>query len=358
MRHGARPPAWAWLAPLVGWGVLAAGIAAHAPLLAVLQGGALIACVLAAVHHADIVALRVGEPLGTVLLALAVTVIEIGLIAALMMSDAAGTAALARDTVFASVMIILNGMVGICLLVAALRHGEQSFGLYGVSVTLTALSTITVITLILPNTTTTAAGASYTPAQLVFVAVVSLLVYGVFLLVQAVRHRAYFLPPAGAPAREAARPGRAAAGIGALLMLACLGAVILLAKALAPSVEAVASSVQAPKAVVGVVIAAIVLLPEGLSALAAARANRIQTSLNLALGSAMASIGLTIPVVAAISLATHHPLVLGLDLKGTTLLGLSLLVASVSLGTGRTIGLQGVVHLVIFGVYLFTTAAP
>jgi Ca2+:H+ antiporter len=356
-----RVPSWSWLAPLAGWALLAASLVLRHPVLTALEGAGLIACVLAAVHHAEVVAHRVGEPFGTLLLALAVTVIEVALIVSLMLSGGAATAALARDTVFAAVMIILNGMVGVCLLVGATRHGEQSFNLYGVNATLAALAAISVITLVLPNATTSASGPSYSTSQLSFVAVVSLVLYGAFVLAQTVRHRDYFLPPGGSAhdeAEHAAPPSAGMATFSGVLLLACLGAVILLAKALAPVIEAAVDSVQAPKAVVGVVIAVIVLLPEGLAALRAARVDRLQTSLNLALGSAMASIGLTIPAVAVVSIATGWTLVLGLDLKSTVLLGLSLLVATLSLGTGRTIGLQGVVHLVIFGVYLFTTVVP
>ena len=353
-------PFWTWLAPVVGWAVLAAALTVKHPLLAVAEGVGLIACVLAAVHHAEVVAHRVGEPFGTMLLALAVTAIEVALIVSLMISGGEATMALARDTVFASIMIILNGMVGICLLVGALRHGEQSFGLYGVNATLAALAAISVITLVLPNTTTTSLGPSYSVSQLAFVAFVSLVLYGAFVLVQTGRHRDYFLP-IGRPEHEeehADPPTTGAAVVSTVLLLFCLVAVILLAKKLAPFIEAGVDSFGAPKAVVGVIVAAIVLLPESLAALNAARANRLQTSLNLALGSAMAAIGLTIPTVAVLSIGMGWTLVLGLDHKATVLLGLSLVVATLSLGTGRTIGLQGVVHLIIFGVYLFTTVVP
>jgi Ca2+:H+ antiporter len=258
-------------------------------------------------------------------------------------------------------MIILNGMVGLSLLVGAVRHGEQSFSLYGVNATLATLAAITVIAFVLPNATTSTLGPTYSMSQLGFVAVVSLVLYGAFVLVQTVRHRDYFLPDQETVkdnARPAAKPSSVAAAASAALLVCCLTVVILLAKKLAPVVEAGVDSIQAPKAAVGVVIAVIVLLPESLAALNAARANRLQTSLNLALGSAMASIGLTIPAVALVSITTGLPLVLGLDLKGSLLLGLSLLVATLSLGTGRTIGLQGIVHLVIFAVYLFTTLVP
>lgn len=312
-------------------------------------------------HHAEVVAHRVGEPLGTVLLALAVTVIEVGLIVSLMLSGGEATAALARDTVFASIMIILNGMVGLCLLVGALRHGEQSFSLYGVNATLATLATIAIITLVLPNATTSIPGPSYSISQLTFVAAAAIVLYGAFVAVQTVRKRDYFLPPADLAehaADGAMPPSTVTARLGAILLIVCLAAVILLAKTLASAIETAVDSVRAPRAIVGVVIAMIVLLPESIAALNAARRNRPQTSLNLALGSAMASIGLTIPAVAAVSIATGWPLILGLDTKGSLLLGLSLLVATLSLGTGKTIGLQGIVHLVLFATYLFTTIVP
>jgi Ca2+:H+ antiporter len=356
-----RMPLWTWLVPLAGWVVLGASHAVRHPLLTPLEGAALLGSVLAAVHHAEVVAHRAGEPVGTLLLALAVTAIEAGLIVSLMLAGGEATAALARDTVFAATMIILNGMVGVCLLLGASRHGEQSFGLYGVNATLAALATISVIVFILPNETTTVIGPSYSASQLIFVAVVCLVIYGVFLLVQTVRHRDYFLPPAelrSDASQHAAPPSTGMALISGAFLLMCLAAVILLAKAMAPAIEVAVDRAGAPKAVVGVVIAVVVMLPESLAALKAARANRLQTSLNLALGSAMASIGLTVPAVAAVSVVGGWTLVLGLDPEGMVLLALSLLVATLSLGTGRTTVLQGAVHLVIFGVWLFTTVVP
>jgi Ca2+:H+ antiporter len=354
-------PIWTWLAPLAGWAFLGASAAVSHPGLTTALGAGLIGCVLAAVHHAEVVAHRVGEPFGTLVLALAVTVIEVALIVSLMLAGGEGSAALARDTVFAAVMIILNGMVGLSLLVGGSQHGEQAFGLYGVNASLATLATMAVLTLVLPNTTTSIAGPVYAPSQLALVAATSLILYGAFVLVQTVRHRDYFLPEGDAAhdaEAHAPPPSRRAAWISGVLLLACLGAVVLLAKALAPTIEAGVDAVGAPKAVVGVVIAAIVLLPESLAALRAARADRLQTSMNLALGSALASIGLTIPAVTVVSLLTGWTLVLGLDLKGMALLMLSLIVATLSLGTGRTTVLQGTVHLVIFAVYLFTTVVP
>ncbi|MBC7719069.1 MAG: ionic transporter y4hA [Chitinophagaceae bacterium] len=359
-------PVWTWLVPAAGWALLggmwlgASGMA-YTGLLTV----SMLACVLTAVHHAEVIAHRLGEPYGTLLLAIAVTTIEVALIVSLMLSGGPATTALARDTVFAAVMIILNGIIGLCLLAGSSRHGEQSFGLKGVSASLATLAAIAVLTLVLPNFTTTVPGPFYSMSQLAFIAVVSVVLYGTFVLVQTVRHRDYFLPPPGKvnvnnnndeDHAEPPSPGVALASLA--LLLACLGGVVLLAKSLAPVIETAVISAGAPKALVGVIIAAVVLLPEGLAAFRAARADRLQTSLNLALGSALASIGLTIPVVALVSITTGWTLTLGLDAKSSVLLMLSLLVTTLSLGTGRTTVLQGVVHLVIFAAYLFTTVIP
>jgi Ca2+:H+ antiporter len=348
------------VAPAAGWLMLAGTMAGWSGFFLLLVAAALMGCVLAAVHHAEVIAHRVGEPYGTLLLALAITVIEVALIVVLMIAGGPATAALARDTVFAAVMIILNGIIGLCLLLGASRHGEQSFGRYGVNASLATLAAIVMLTLVLPIYTTTAPGPAYSASQLGFIAVISLVLYGTFVLVQTVRHRDYFLPPLGAGGDEAHAqpPTHREAWLSLALLLACLVAVVLLAKSLAPAVEKAVDAAGAPPALVGIIIASLVLMPEGLAALRAARANRLQTSMNLALGSALASIGLTIPAVAIVSLATGWTLMLGIDVKSTVLLVLSLLVATLSLGTGRTTVLQGMVHLVIFAVYLFTTIVP
>lgn len=350
---------WTWAAPAAGWAAIAAsGVAAMpSPLLAAV----LIATVLAAVHHAELIAHRVGEPFGTFLLAVAVTVIELGLIVTLMSAAGEDAATLARDTVFAAVMIILNGLVGTCILIGAIRHREQTFKQTGVSAALATLCALTVLTLVLPNFTVSEPGPVYSPPQLAFVAVVSFLLYATFVSVQTVRHRDYFLPPKPVAADEevhAEPPTSRQTTASAVLLIACLGAVVLLAKALAPPIEAGVAALGAPRTVVGVIIAALVLLPESVAAVRAALANRLQTSLNLGLGSALATIGLTIPAVAALSLMVELPIALGLDGKSIVLLFLTLIVGTLSLGTGRTTILQGVVHLVIFGVYLFTTIVP
>lgn len=354
-------PAWTWVAPLVGWVVMGAGLVfSGSGWLAVLAALALAGSVMASVHHAETVAHRVGEPFGTLVLALAVTVIEVALIVTMMLGGGASTAALARDTIFAAVMIIINGMVGLCLLLGAQRHHEQTFAQRGVSASLATLAAIAVLTMVLPNFTSSAQGPHYSPSQLGFIAVVTLILYGAFVLIQTVRHRDYFLPPNADESTDSheAPPSNRQAWLGLALLLACLVAVVVLAKTVSPYAEQLVVQWGAPKSVVGILIATVVLMPESLAAVRAARANRLQTSLNLALGSALASIGLTIPAVAVLSLVLDVPLSLGIDAKSMVLLALSMVVSVLSLGTGRTTVLQGVVHLVLFAVYLFTSVVP
>lgn len=350
---------WTWLTPLIGWGLILLSFGVAVP--AVPMALVLIATVLAAVHHAELIAHRVGEPFGTFLLAVAVTVIELGLIVTLMAAAGPDAATLARDTVFAAVMIILNGLVGICIFIGALRFKEQIFQQTGVSASLATLCALTVLTLVLPNFTVSEPGPVYSLSQLGFVAVVSFLLYMTFVMVQTVRHRDYFLPEKAVAADtevHAAPPSQARAWLSFALLLACLGAVVLLAKTLSTPIEGAVAAAGAPRAVVGVIIAGLVLLPESVAAVRATLANRLQTSLNLGLGSALATIGLTIPAVAALSITADLPIALGLDTKSTVLLFLTLLVSTLSLGTGKTTVLQGAVHLVIFAVYLFTTIVP
>lgn len=350
---------WSVLFPF--FGVLALGLAALVDLPVVLVALILFGVVAAAVHHAELIAHRVGEPFGTLILALAVTIIEVGLILSLMLSAGDGAATLARDTVFAAVMIILNGLLGACLLIGGLSHGEQSFRQSGVSATLAGLSALTVLALVLPNYTVSVPGPAYSMTQLAFVGTVSLILYATFVMVQTVRHRQYFLPEAGAPDDEEAHaplPSVRMASVSLAMLLVALVCVVLLAKMIAPAIEGAVAAANWPHAVVGVAIAAVVLMPEGIAAVRAARADRLQTSLNLALGSAMASIGLTIPAVAAIAILFDLPVALGLSAKSTVLLVLTLLVSSLSLSTGRTTVFQGVIHLILFAVFLFLTVVP
>jgi Ca2+:H+ antiporter len=356
MKPATQLPTWSVVVPLASWALLLVALTGHLAALgwlfqAMVVAG-LIGGILAAVFHAEVVAHRIGEPYGTLVLALSVTSIEVALIVSLMIAGGEAASGLARDAVFASVMIILNGMVGICLLSGGRRHGEQSFGLYGVSATLATIAAISVLTLVLPNYTSTRAGPYYSDSQLAFIALTSIVLYGTFVMVQTVKHRDYFLPAEAATdetAHAPPPPNKTAIG-SAVLLLVCLVSVVLWAKILSPALEAGVSYIGAPQTLVGVLIAAVVLLPESIAA--------YQASLNLALGSALAGIGLTIPAVAAVSLITGTPLTLGIDEKSTVLLVLSLIVASLSLGTGRTTVMQGTVHLVIFAVYLFTVIVP
>lgn len=317
--------------------------------------------VIAAVHHAEVIAHRIGEPFGTLVFAIAVTVIEVGLIVSVMSADPAANASLARDTVMAAIMIILNGVVGICLLLGGLRHGEQVYRQSGVSAALATLAAMSVMTLILPNHVVTMPGPQYAPSQLAFVGLVSLILYGIFVLVQTVRHRDYFLPKAEAHADDdshAELPSDRATWASVVLLCVSLIAVVFLAKALTPDLERLLENYGLPLALVGVVIAGLVLLPEGLAALRAARANRLQTSLNLALGSALATIGLTIPVLATIVILSDWTMILGVSGQNEVLLALTLIVATLSLSTGRTTIMQGALHLVLFAVFLFLIVVP
>ncbi|MDO9411876.1 MAG: ionic transporter y4hA [Pseudolabrys sp.] len=354
-----RTPWWAWAWPLLGWAVMAATFAVGANnWLAALAAIVLIATVFAAVYHAEVIAERIGEPFGTLVLAVAVTVIEVALIVSIMSAAPAEKAGLARDTVFATVMIACNGIVGICLLAGGVRHHTQGFHVEGASAALAVLAALTTLTLILPNVVSTP-GPVFSMSQLIFAGVISLILYGSYVFVQTVSHRGYFLP-----SKEDAElgphepPSTTIATVSAVLLLVSLVAVVGLAKALTPTLEVAVAYFAVPKAVVGVALALLVLMPEGLAAVRAARANQLQTSLNLALGSALASIGLTIPTVAVVSIIMAQPLELGLGHKDEVLLALTIVVGIITLGTGRTTVLQGVVHLVIFAAFLFLALAP
>jgi Ca2+:H+ antiporter len=356
----ARTPWWAWTWPVLAWVILSVTpFASPAGFIAAAAGVALILAVFAAVYHAEVVAHRTGEPFGTLVLAVAVTIIEVALIVSVMVAAPAEKAGLARDTVFAVVMIVCNGIVGLCLLWGGARHHEQGFQVHGASAALAVLAALTMLTLVLPNFATSAPGPLFSTSQLVFAGTVSLVLYGSFVFIQTVRHRDYFL--AGKPDNEEAHaplPSNTTAAVSAGLLFAVLVAIVGLAKSLTPTLEIGVARLDVPKPVVGIVIAALVLLPEGLAALRAARANQLQTSLNLALGSALASIGLTIPVVAGVSIVIRQPLELGLGTKDEVLLALTLLTGVITLGTGRTTVLQGIVHLVIFAVFLFFAVVP
>jgi Ca2+:H+ antiporter len=328
----------------------------------VVVGLFLAAAVLAAVHHAEVVAHRVGEPFGSLVLAVAVTVIEVGLIVTLMVSgDSEETATLARDTVFAAVMITCNGVVGLSLLVGALRRRVASFNAEGTATALATVATLATLTLVLPTFTTSTPGPVFSPAQLAFAAVASVALYALFVVVQTVRHRDYFLPvdiDADHPDEHAEPPSQRAAMQSLGLLVVTLAAVVGLAKVESPAIEDAIEAIGAPQSAVGVVIALLVLLPETLAAFRNARRDRVQTSFNLAFGSAVASIGLTIPAIAIASIWLEGPLELGLGSTQMVLLAITVVVGGLTVLPGRATLQEGGVHLVLFGAFVFLAMNP
>lgn len=354
-------PLWTWLVPVLSVALfVVALVTGVGTLLATLCTAVLMAAVIVAVHHAEVVAHRVGEPFGTLVLALAVTAIETALILSMMIAGGDEMAALPRDAIYAAVMIICTGVVGACVLVGGLAHHEQTFRVEGAGAGLAALIVMSTLTLVLPVFTTTTPAGTYSGWQLGFVAVTSGALWGIFVFVQTVRHRDYFIPviDAAKPEAHAEPPTVQAAWTSFGLLLLSLGAVVGLAKVLSPTIEHVVETANAPRAVVGIVIASLVLLPETWAAVRAARADRLQSSMNLAVGSALACIGLTIPVVVLASISFGLPLILGLEPKDMAMLALTFLVSAVTLSTGRTYMMQGAVHLVLFAAFLFLAFVP
>ena len=363
-----RMPLWSWLLPLAAIILLVVGLLTHVgPVLASLCVAALIGAVISAVHHAEVVAHRLGEPFGTLVLTVSITIIEVGLIVMLMLGAEADKAALPRDTIFASIMIICNAVVGLCLLIGGLRYREQSFHVLGANSALAVLIALSTLTLVLPTFTTSSPGPTYTPGQLIFAAITSLVLWATFLFLQTGSHREYFLetvPDTRAAPHDDSGPHSTLAPSAGLtwaslcLLFVTLAAVVGLAKLVGHSLESALKAAGAPDKVLGIVVAMLVLLPETWAAVRAAHANRLQTSLNLALGSALSSIGLTIPAVAVTSTLVDMPLVLGLEPKELVLLVLTFVVASITLVSGRTHALLGAVHLVIFAAFLFLAIVP
>ena len=358
---------WTWRAlPVVGLviavtatltkpAVLPPGLQVVLPLFLLV---ALMAVVFACVYHADVIAHRTGEPYGTLVLTVAVTVIEVALILSIMLAGE-GQPSLARETVFAVIMVVCNGVVGLCIVMGGLRYGEQGFRLSGTSAYLVVLMPLATLTLVLPTYTTSAPGPFYSTPQLAFVAGATLLLYGVFLYVQTVRHRDYFLSDLGGAMEEDGEtltPARVWESVG--MLIAGLVAVVLLAKSVSGSIEDAVLAVGAPIESVGLLVALLVLLPETVSALRAARRNELQKSLNLALGSSLATIGLTIPAVSLLAIWLGMPLELGVDMPDTVLLVLTFAVSLVTFGGGRTNILPGFVHLVLFAVFAFLVFVP
>ena len=333
--------------------------------MVVVAAALLIGAVLAAVHHAEVVAARVGEPFGSLVLAAAVTVIEVALIVELMASGGNEAATLARDTVFAAVIITTNGIAGLSLLLGSRRYGVTLFNAEGSGAALATLTTLATLSLVLPAFTTSQPGQEFSPGQLAFAAVASLVLYLLFVFTQTIRHRGFFLAVAQRGQKRLfedeshAEPPSTRAALGSLaLLLVALAAVVGLAEEESPAVERAVTAAGFPQSFVGVVIAALVLLPETLAAVRAARRGRIQTSLNLAYGSALASIGLTIPAIALASVWLRGPLVLGLGAIQLVLLALTVVISMLTVVPGRATRLQGELHLVILAVYVFLAINP
>ncbi len=355
---------WRTVVPLISLAALAA-VWGSDPGGVVLVGiSALLAgSIFAAVHHAEVVAARVGEPFGAIVLAVAVTVIEVGLIVTLMVSGGTETSSLARDTVFAAVMITCNGIVGLTILVGAGRRGMAHFNAEGSATSLATVATLATLCLIVPRFTTAEAGPSFTGSQLAFAAVASLALYALFLFVQTVRHRSVFLPDDvdvddddGHGHHGVPTTSQTLRSLG--LLLVALVAVVGLAKTGSHAIEDGVEAIGAPQSAVGVVIALLVLLPETIAAVRNARREREQISFNLAFGSAMASIGLTIPAIAVASIWLDGPLVLGLTPNQIVLLALTAIVGSLTVLPGRATLQEGGVHLAILAAFLFYAANP
>ncbi|TXF76089.1 calcium:proton antiporter [Chryseobacterium sp.] len=350
---------WSVLLPIISAVFYLGGFLNNTIFANITGAGLLFGSVLAAVHHAEVVAHKVGEPFGTIILAICITVLEVGLIVSFMLSGGEGAMTYARDTIFAAVMIILNGILGICIWIGSRKYKEQFFITSSATTYLVSLVAILVLTLILPNYTSSVRGPFYTEPQLIFVSLACLVIYGTFLMLQTVRHRNYFIvAEEHNVAHEADPPSNAKMFISLLLLIICLAVVIFMAKGLSPVIEGFVENIGAPRALVGVIIASVVLLPEGLAAIRAAQNNQIQSSINLGLGSALASVGLTIPAVSVVCIIYDIPFVLGLDMKSIILLALSVFIVMLSLSRGKTNHLYGTVLLVNLAAYIFTVIVP
>ncbi len=356
-------PWWTMAFPLLAAALVIAYFAGlvpkDQPLVFALEALILLGAVFSAVHHAEVVGNRVGEPFGSIILAVAVTIIEVGLIVALMLAADDGGPTIARDTVYSAVMLVLTGLVGLCLVVGGHKHYEQTIKVSGTSSYLAVLGTLTVTALILPNFTTSSTGPTYSPVQLTAVALISIMLYGAFMFVQTVRHRDYFLAAADdTHAEDYVLPTNRQAYVSLAFLFVSLAGVVLLAKMLAPALDDLIELAGLPPEFTGVVIAALVLAPESIAAVRASLANRPQTAINLALGSALASIALTIPIITLLGAFDNVTLSLGVPPAKIVLLSLALFVSAITLLPGRTTVLQGFVHLGLFIMFVVVAAVP
>lgn len=346
------------LAPFIGFDAAAQPPTPMSITLSSVMIVIMVGAIFAAVHHADVIAHRVGEPYGTLVLTLAVTVIEVALIESIVLTPGSSPA-LARDTVFAVIMVVCNGLVGLCVLLGGLRHHEQEFQVSGAGVYLNVLGALSVLTLVLPNYTIAARGPYFSTEQLIFVSVITVILYAAFLFIQTSRHADYFrAEEKTAPDGHHIYPSNRAVAVSSILLLVALSGVILIAKKFAVILEAGLSHVGAPPAVAGIIIAMVVLTPESITAVRAAQRDVLQKSLNLALGSSLATIGLTIPAVAVTSIILGNQIEIGLSGRDTLFLALTLFLSALTFGSGRTNILAGLVHLIVFATYLFLVFIP
>ena len=352
---------WTIMIPALAWILFFSGLIDNSSIFQVIASILLILSVMSAVHHSEVIAERVGEPYGTIILAISITVIEVSIIVSLMLSEGTEAASLARDTVYAATMLILNGIIGLCLLIGGLKHYEQNFSVSSVTIGLVSLVSIIVFTLVFPTFTESVKGSYYSLPQLVFASIACLVIYGSFLFAQTSRYRQYFLTVGDDENEDVVEPiaiDNKTFYTSLVFLIVSLGIVVLLAKTLSPTIESIIVSYHLPKTLVGVVIAAIILLPEAIAAIIAARKNRLQTSINLALGSALASIGLTIPSVAVVCIMMDMPIILGLDIKSIVLLALSVFTVMLSLSKGKSNIVYGVVLLVNLFAFVFLMIYP
>lgn len=324
-------------------------------------------CAYAVMQQGEALAEKLGEPYGTLILTLSVIIIEVAMLASIMLQGE-NNPTLARDAMFATLMIVLNGMVGAALLVGALRYWEQDYNLAGARAFLVVLTALAVFALILPNHTEIPPDPVKAPSKAILFAAITLLFYAAFVVIQTMRHRAFFDEPGReeAPSRTRAdvRPVRKkgketrSLAFHTIMLLLCLLPVVILAEYLGEIVNYGIEDMDLPDALGGVLIAVLVLTPEGLSALSAALSNRLQRSINICLGSALSTIGLTVPAVLAIGMLTGRDAVLGLTEQETVLLVLTLFVSGLTFGGGRTNVINGVVHLLLFFVYVVLIFSP
>ena len=313
------------------------------------------------VRHADCLAIKCGEPYGTLILTLSAISIEVVMISAAMLHGA-NNPTLARDMMFGVMMIALNGLVGFSLLLGGLRHREQNYNLQGVSAYLNTIMALVVLGLVLPNFTTSLSGPRFSSVQEIFLVVTSLSLYVVFLFIQTGRHRQYFKEAAGAPVTTAGGDHSLlhlrSTGFHATMLIVYLIVVVVLAEKFAIPLDNCIERLGMPQAFGGAIVAGLVLAPEALSAVKAARGNQLQRSVNILHGSVLASIGLTIPAVLIIGMTTNRQVVLGIEGGNLPLLVLTLGASVVTFGSGKTNILQGCVHLLLFAVFLLLIFCP